>query len=71
MLIKQFKDGSANIIFTEDEKKIIKEKGILQFTPEGLRHFGNNLVKLVVDWNSNFNEDVKSLDTKSGDIETS
>jgi len=71
MQIRQYKDGSAEIIFTEQEKKVIMEKGIIKFTPEGLRHFGNNLVKIVSDFYNNMDEETKNKLTHSGDIETS
>tara|TARA_R100000329_G_scaffold119587_1_gene98573 strand:- start:363 stop:581 length:219 start_codon:yes stop_codon:yes gene_type:complete len=72
MQIKQYeKDGSAEIIFTEQEKKIINERGLLKLTPEGLRHFGNNLVKIVADFQINFKQEVRNLETKEQDVETS
>ena len=72
MEIKQYeKDGSAEIIFTEQEKNIINERGHLKLTPEGLRHFGNNLVKIVADFQINFNQEVRNLETKEQDVETS
>ena len=56
MIFKQNKDGSCDIVFSEEEKKIISEKGKIYLTAESLRHFGNNLVKIVAEWNKNFNE---------------
>tara|TARA_R100001163_G_C5002896_1_gene151403 strand:- start:418 stop:669 length:252 start_codon:yes stop_codon:yes gene_type:complete len=58
MKFNQFKDGSCDIVFTEEEKKIIIEKGKIYLSPESLRHFGNNLVKIVAEWNKNFNEEL-------------
>ena len=54
MEIRQYEDGSAEIIFNDQEKKIVNEKGSLKITPEGLRHFGNQLVKIVADFQINF-----------------
>ena len=70
MQIKQYKDGSAKIVFSEEEKKIILDKGCLTFTAEGLRHFGNNLVKIVSEFQLYFDEKTKQMYTESNDIET-
>lgn len=64
MIFKQNKDGSCDIIFSEEEKKIITEKGKIYLTAESLRHFGNNLVKIVAEWNHNFNEELKKTPTQ-------
>ena len=72
MEIRQYEDGSAEIIFNDQEKKIVNEKGSLKITPEGLRHFGNQLVKIVADFQINFKKDVRNMQTHEGqDIETS
>ena len=44
----QKKDGSCDICFTEEEIKIITENKKLHLSDEGLRHFGNILMKIVV-----------------------
>ena len=54
MIFKQFKDGSCDIEFSLKERFILFTKGKLHLSPEGLRHFGNHLVKMVSDWNANF-----------------
>ena len=63
------KDGSCEIIFSEKEKKIINNKGKLFLSATFLKHFGNNLVKIVADWNINFNKDVQKLISKSSKME--
>ena len=55
----QKKDGSCDLVFSWKEIFIILKKKKLTFSAEGLRHFGNILIKIVADWNSNFNEDLK------------
>lgn len=45
-------------LFFLKKKKIITEKGKIYLSPESLRHFGNNLVKIVAEWNKNFNEEL-------------
>jgi hypothetical protein len=64
MIFKQKKDGSCDIIFSWKELFIIIRKRKLTFSAEGLRHFGNILIKIVADWNINFNEDLKSKQTE-------
>ena len=64
MKIQQFDDGSADIIFEDDEITILTQKKKLHLDAEGLRHFGNMLVKIVSDWNFNFNEDLKKKQTE-------
>jgi len=72
MEIRQYEDGSAEIVFNDQEKEIVNKKGSLKITPEGLRHFGNLLVKIVADFQINFKEDVRNMQTTEGqDIETS
>ena len=63
------KDGSCEIIFSEKEKKIINDKGKLFLSATFLKHFGNNLIKIVAEWNINFNEDVQKLTSKSSKME--
>ena len=60
MKFNQYKDGSCDIIFSENEKKIIFQKGKITLTAESLRHFGNNLVKIVSEFNLNFSDKLKN-----------
>ena len=64
MKFNQKKDGSCDMVFSWKEIFIILKKRKLTFSAEGLRHFGNILIKIVADWNSNFNEDLKKKQTK-------
>tara|TARA_R100000008_G_C3547863_1_gene148588 strand:- start:771 stop:1022 length:252 start_codon:yes stop_codon:yes gene_type:complete len=64
MKIQQFDDGSADIIFEDDEVTILAQKKKLHLDAESLRHFGNVLVKIVSDWNMKFNKDIQQKDTK-------
>tara|TARA_R100001440_G_scaffold16293_7_gene27783 strand:- start:6640 stop:6858 length:219 start_codon:yes stop_codon:yes gene_type:complete len=59
----QFKDGSCDILFEEHEIKIINKNKKLHLPAVTLRHFGNVLSKMVMEWNVNFNDDVKKLFT--------
>jgi len=65
MVFNQKEDGSCDIEFTEQELKIIAKHKKIFLPAEGLRHFGNALVKMVADWNMHFNKDVKELLTDS------
>jgi len=69
MIFKQNKeDGSCEIIFSENEIKIIKEKKKFYLDAESLRHFGNVLMKMVADWNMNFNDELKFRKTIGNEI---
>lgn len=63
MNFKQYKNGSCDIEFSLKERWIILKKGKIHLSDENLKHFGNNLVKLVADWHLNFNEETKNIIT--------
>ena len=56
-ILQNKKDGSAKIIFTDDEIKIINNKKGLEFNSVGIRQFSNQLVKIAVEINSYIPED--------------
>lgn len=60
MIFKQYEDGSCDIEFSENEIKIINEKQKLHLSDENLKHFGNTLVKIVMDWQLKFKEKTHS-----------
>ena len=60
MKFKQYENGSCDIEFSWKERWILFKKGKLHLSDEYLRHFGNNLVRLVSDFNSKFNEETKN-----------
>jgi hypothetical protein len=68
MKFKQYDDGSCDIEFSWKERLIILKKGKLHLSDENLKHFGNYLVKVVMDWQLKFNEDIANkitfIDTK-------
>jgi len=69
MIFKQNKtDGSCEILFSDEEKKIINDKQKIFLDAESLRHFGNVLIKMVADWNINFNDELKSRITVGNEI---
>jgi regulator of sigma D len=63
MIFKQYKDGSCDIEFSEEEIKILNKKRKLHLSNENLKHFGNHMVKIVSDWHLNFNKEI--LDKKT------
>ena len=65
MIFDQKKDGSCEIIFSEEEIKIITKHKKLYLTQEFLRHFSNTLVKMTIEFNKKFDEKTKQLTTFS------
>lgn len=70
MIFDQKKDGSCEILFSEEEIKIIKKYKKLYLTQEFLRHFSNNLVNITVEFNKKFDEKTKKLLTTGHEIIT-
>jgi len=63
MKFKQYDNGSCDIEFSWKERLILFRKGKLHLSDEYLRHFGNNLVKIVMDWQIKFNKDIANKQT--------
>jgi hypothetical protein len=63
MRFKQYENGSCDIEFSWKERLTLFRKGKLHLSDENLRHLGNNLVKIVADWQIKFNEKTKNLQT--------
>lgn len=63
MKFKQYEDGSCDIEFTWKERLILFRKGKLNLSDEYLRHFGNNLVKIVMDWQLKFKKEIAEKQT--------
>jgi hypothetical protein len=60
MKFKQYENGSCDIEFSLKERWIILKKGKIHLSDENLKHFGNTLVKMVMDWQLNFDEEIKN-----------
>jgi hypothetical protein len=58
MKFKQYENGSCDIEFSWKERLLLFRKGKLHLSDEYLKHFGNNLVKIVMDWQIKFKEEV-------------
>ena len=63
MKFKQYENGSCDIELSWKERFILFKKGKLHLSDEYLRHFGNNLVKIVADWNFKFNKELQEKQT--------
>ena len=63
MKFKQYNNGSCDIEFSWKERITLFKKGKLHLSDENLRHFGNNLVKMVADWQCKFNEKIVNKQT--------
>ena len=55
----QYKDGSCDLKFSFKERITLFISGKIIFTPTALKYFGNNLMKILVDFQNNFDEDLK------------
>jgi hypothetical protein len=58
MKFKQYENGSCDIEFSWKERLLLFKNGKLHLSDEHLKHFGNNLVKIVMDWQIKFKEEV-------------
>ena len=63
MIFKQYEDGSCDIKFSLKERWIILKRGKIHLSDEMLKHFGNNLVKIVADWQIKFKEEIARKET--------
>lgn len=63
MNFKQYENGSCDIEFSKEEIEILSKKGKLHLSDEYLKHFGNHLVKIVMDWQEKFNEEIVNKKT--------
>jgi hypothetical protein len=65
MKFKQYENGSCDIEFSWKERLNLFRKGKLHLSDENLKHFGNNLVKIVMDWQIKFDKKTQALMTRS------
>jgi hypothetical protein len=63
MKFKQYENGSCDIEFSGKERWVILKKGKIHLSDEMLKHFGNHLVKIVMDWQLKFNKDIADKKT--------
>ena len=70
MIFKQYENGSCDIEFSWKERIKILKKGKIHLSDENLKHFGNNLVKIVMDWQLKFNEKTQDIVTHSNEVDS-
>ena len=58
-------DGSATLHFSEEEIEIMVKNKKIEFTLEGLRHFQNNLMRIISSFHSKFPDTIKNLQTQN------
>ena len=63
MIFKQYENGSCDLKFSWKERFILFFKGRLHFSDENLKHFGNHLVKIVMDWQLKFKKEIVNKQT--------
>jgi len=66
----QYEDGSCDLKFTDEEVSVIKDKQKLHMNSTSLRHFGNNLIKIVVELNELLPEEDKIIETMDTEVKT-
>jgi hypothetical protein len=70
MKFKQYENGSCDIEFSWKERLNLLKNGKLHLSDENLKHFGNNLVKVVMDWQLKFNEKTQNIVTHSNKVDS-
>jgi len=70
MKFKQYENGSCDIEFSWKERLTLLKNGKLHLSDENLKHFGNNLVKIVMDWQLKFNEKTQNIVTHSNEVDS-
>jgi hypothetical protein len=63
MIFKQYENGSCDIIFSKEEIEIINKKECIHLNSEALKHFGNHLMNIVVQWQIKFDDKLKNVMT--------
>lgn len=71
MTFKQYEDGSCDWLFSEDEIKILQEKGKFVLTPETFKAVANDLIRIVADFQRKFPEQVKKQNNHSFEVDLS
>jgi len=70
MKFKQYENGSCDIEFSWKERLTLLKNGKLHLSDENLKHFGNNLMKIVMEWQLKFNEKTQNIVTHSNEIDS-
>jgi hypothetical protein len=70
MKFKQYENGSCDIEFSWKERLTLLKNGKLHLSDENLKHFGNNLIKIVMEWQLKFNEKTHNIVTHSNKVDS-
>jgi hypothetical protein len=65
MKFYQKDDGGCDLVFSDEEIKIINKHKRLRFTPFTFRHFGNVIVEMVARFQLFFDDKLANLETFS------
>ncbi|NND24045.1 MAG: hypothetical protein HKN86_05060 [Acidimicrobiia bacterium] len=60
------KNGDVDIIFSDEEVKIFSETKKLTLTPIAVRHFENNLMRVIAAMHATLPENLKELQSEDG-----
>jgi hypothetical protein len=66
-IMQNKRDGSGRIVFTDEEIKILNDKGYFEITALSLKQIGNHLVKLAAEIHEYFPEEVLSISSSEDD----
>lgn len=69
MIFKQYDNGSCDIEFSWKERMTILKNGKIHLSDKNLKHFGDNLVKIVMEWQLKFNEKTQNIITYNNKID--
>jgi hypothetical protein len=70
MIFKQYENGSCDIEFSKEEINIINKNKKLHLSDDNLKHFGNNLVKIVMEWQLKFNQKTQDMKTYNNKVDS-
>lgn len=69
MIFKQYENGSCDIVFSKEEIEAINKKECIHLSDEALKHFGNHLMSIIVQWQMKFEDKLKnSLTHKNTEV---
>jgi hypothetical protein len=69
MIFNQEKNGSGNIVFSEEEIKIIEKHKKIHLSAEGLKKFGDNLIEIVLKFQNNFDDKLSQKMTYGNSVD--
>ncbi len=59
-------NGNVDIVFSDEEVKIFTETQKLTLTPIAVRHFENNLMRVIADMHATLPENLKEAQSEDG-----